>query len=132
MNEVDATAIYPQLIWDAMPKSGASQVHTHLQTSMGINAYYGGLRRLLEAAALYHAQNGRRYLDDFILLHTALGLCKKINNTYLIVNLIPLKEQEVMLIGENDAQSYATMSTVLNDVLRGDDLDQPSRRRQSV
>lgn len=90
MNEIDPTAIYPQLIWDAMPKSGASQVHTHLQTSMGINNYYGGLRRLLEAAALYHAKNERSYLDDFILVHKALGLAKKINNTYLIINMVRL------------------------------------------
>lgn len=128
VNEVDSTAIYPQLIWDAMPKSGASQVHTHLQTSMGINAYYGGLRRVLEAAALYHAQNERYYFDDFILLHRALGLAKKINNTYLIINMIPLKEQEVMLICDNDAESYATLTRVLNDVIRIfiDKLDQYS------
>ena len=81
-----------------MPKSGASQVHTHLQTSMGINAYYGGVRRLLEAAALYHEKNNRDYFNDFILIHQALGLAKKINNTYLIINLVSLEKVQISLL----------------------------------
>ncbi len=31
VNLIDKNAKYPELLWDAMPKSGASQIHTHLQ-----------------------------------------------------------------------------------------------------
>ena len=71
-----------------MPKSGASQVHTHLQVSLGIVSYYGGMRRLLEASQRYQNIHKRNYLEDFILLHKALGLANKYNDTYVVVNLV--------------------------------------------
>ena len=88
MSELDTKAVYPELLWDSMPKSGASQVHTHLQVSMGRMSYYGGMRRLLDACAHYYTVYQRSYLDDFILLHKALGLANRYNNTYVLVNLV--------------------------------------------
>ncbi len=90
VNSIDSTAIYPQLIWDAMPKSGASQIHTHLQTSMGIQSYYGVMRRHLKATSDYYNDHKRDYFLDFILIHQALGLAMEFNQTFVVVNLVYL------------------------------------------
>lgn len=88
VNKIDSNAKYPEILWDAMPKSGASQIHTHLQASMGINSYYGAMERLKSASKLYYNDYKRDYLDDFILIHQALGLSMLINKTYVILNLV--------------------------------------------
>jgi hypothetical protein len=88
VNQLDKNAKYPELIWDAMPKAGASQIHTHLQASMGINSYYGGMRRILDASSHYFIMNQRDYFEDFILIHRALGLATKFNDTDVILNMV--------------------------------------------
>ena len=88
VNEIDKMAIYPEMIWDSMPKSGASQIHTHLQVSMDENGYYGIMRRWLDASKHYFTINRRDLLDDFILVHKALGLVYELNNCYVIFNLV--------------------------------------------
>jgi hypothetical protein len=45
VNKEDKNAIFPELIWDATPKSSASQVHTHFQASVGLIGYNGVMRR---------------------------------------------------------------------------------------
>ena len=88
VNKEDESAVYPELIWDAMPKSGASQVHTHFQASVGIIGYYGAMRRWLDAASQYFSENGRSYMQDFILIHKALGLVYEFESILVIVNLV--------------------------------------------
>jgi hypothetical protein len=88
VNEHDKSAKYPEIIWDAMPKSGASQIHTHLQASLGINSYYSTMRRWLDASADYFNHHNRDFLDDFILIHKALGLTYQLNNVFVIFNLV--------------------------------------------
>lgn len=90
VNSIDEKATYPELIWDAMPKAGASQVHTHLQVSMGTISYYGAMRRILDASSHYFILNQRNYFDDFILIHEALGLATKYNDSYVILNMVIL------------------------------------------
>lgn len=84
----DKDAKYPALLWDVMPKSGASQVHPHFQTSFGVNNYYGGMRRWLDASKRYYQENRRNFFDDFILIHSALGLTFQHRSAYLIANLV--------------------------------------------
>lgn len=88
VNEIDASAQYPQILWDAMPKSGASQVHAHLQVSLSYDSYYGQMRRWLEASSEYFIATYRDFYDDFILIHRALGLVYELNDCYVIVNLV--------------------------------------------
>jgi hypothetical protein len=88
VNDIDPTAKYPETIWDSMPKSGASQVHTHLQASMGVNSYYGIMRRWLESSKLYYKDTRRDFLLDFVLIHRALGLAQTFDNIEVIFNLV--------------------------------------------
>ncbi|CAF0709768.1 unnamed protein product [Brachionus calyciflorus] len=118
VNSIDSKAVYPELIWDAMPKSGASQIHTHLQVSMDEKSYYGVMRRWLKASTQYFNENKRDFLDDFILIHKALGLVYEVNNCFVIFTLIPLKDNEVMIIGNDDPESYLTISKLTHRVIR--------------
>jgi galactose-1-phosphate uridylyltransferase len=79
----------PEMIWDAMPKSGASQMHTHLQVSLGYDIYYGNIERTRQGAR-YYAQinNGRNYFNDYLYIHQALGLTIPIGNAHIIVHLV--------------------------------------------
>ena len=88
VNKIDENAKYPEILWDAMPKSGASQIHTHLQTTLSVDTYHGGVLRLKSVSKEYYNDMGRDYLDDFILIHQALGLSVVYNNTYVIFNLV--------------------------------------------
>lgn len=88
VNSIDSSARFPELIWDAMPKSGASQIHTHLQVSMDDKNYYGVMRRWLEASQKYYKEYDRDFLDDFILVHKALGLAYEVDNCFVIFNLV--------------------------------------------
>ena len=117
VNSINSKATYPELIWDAMPKSGASQVHTHLQSSMGEQAYYGMMRRWLYASARYFRDNSHDFLQDFVLLHRALGLTYELNDVSVIVNLIPLKDLEIMIVAKNEA--YPEHSRMVHKVIRG-------------
>lgn len=91
VNKEDKSAIFPELIWDAMPKSGASQVHTHFQASVGLIGYYGVMRRWIDASSQYFNENQRSFLQDFIFIHKALGLVYEFEKVVVIVNLVSLK-----------------------------------------
>lgn len=88
VNDLEPSAQYPQIMWDAMPKSGASQVHPHLQVSMGMRTYYGCMRRWLEASGEYFLSTYRDFFDDFLLIHKALGLVYELNDSYVILNIV--------------------------------------------
>ena len=119
MNGLDPKAQYPELIWDAMYKSGASQIHTHLQVSMGTNAYYGMMRRWLDASARYKTEYQRDFLEDFILIHKALGLVYEYRNVFVIVNIIPVKDQEIMIIADDTPEAIVNFGKMVHRVNRG-------------
>ena len=99
VNKEDKSAIYPELIWDAMPKSGASQVHTHFQASVGLIGYYGAMRRWLDASSQYFNENHRSFMQDFILIHKAFGLVFEFEDVFAIVNLV--RENKFLESNEN-------------------------------
>lgn len=79
----------PEMIWDAMPKSGASQMHTHLQASLGYEIYYGNIERTRQGARLYAQMNhGRNYFSDYLYIHQVLGLTIPIGNAHILVHLV--------------------------------------------
>ncbi len=88
VNGLDSSARFPEMIWDCMPKAGASQVHPHFQLSMGSKSHYGGMRRWLDASKRYYSENQRNFFDDFYLIHRSLGLTYSSGSAYIIANLV--------------------------------------------
>ncbi len=91
VNELDISARFPEMIWDCMPKAGASQVHPHFQLSMGSRSHYGGMRRWLDASERYYTDNQRNFFDDFYLIHKSLGLTYNSGSAYIIANLVKIQ-----------------------------------------
>lgn len=104
---IEPTYTCPEMIWDAMPKSGASQMHTHLQASLGMDIYYGYIERTRQGARIYSQENyGRNYFNDYLFVHQALGLTIPIGNAHIIVHLTPVKDLEVMIIDEKLGKNF--------------------------
>jgi galactose-1-phosphate uridylyltransferase len=79
----------PEMIWDAMPKSGASQMHTHLQASLGSEIYYGNIERTRQGARSYaQTTDGRNYFNDYLYIHQALGLTIPVGKAQIVVHLV--------------------------------------------
>ncbi|CAF3833583.1 unnamed protein product [Rotaria magnacalcarata] len=116
----------PEMIWDAMPKSGASQMHTHLQASLGFDIYYGNIERTRQGARFYaQNNNGRNYFKDYLYIHQVLGLTIKIGNTNVIVHLTPIKDLEIMIMDEKlNRNFYKALHLVLRTFV--DDLNEYS------
>ena len=122
MNKIDPKAQYPDLSWDCMYKAGASQIHTHLQVSMGKNAYHGMMRRWLDASARYNNDYERDFLDDFVLIHKALGLVYEYKEVSVIVNIIPVKDQEIMIVADDTPDSVVNFGRMVHRVNRGNHI----------
>ncbi|CAF3583204.1 unnamed protein product [Rotaria socialis] len=116
----------PEMIWDAMPKSGASQMHTHLQASLGFDIYYGNIERTRQGARFYaQNNNGRNYFKDYLYIHQVLGLTIQIGNTTVIVHLTPIKDLEIMIMDEKlNRNFYKALHLVLRTFV--DDLNEYS------
>lgn len=118
VNGLDSKAQYPEILWDVMPKSGASQVHPHFQLSLGTDNFYGGMRRWLDASKRYYQDHNRNFYDDFIMLHKSLGLTYQYKDAYVILNLIPIKEYELIIIGTNSQQGYENVGNLLHQTVK--------------
>ncbi|CAF0786926.1 unnamed protein product [Adineta steineri] len=116
----------PEMIWDAMPKSGASQMHTHLQASLGFDIYYGNIERIRQGARLYaQLNNGRNYFSDYLSVHQILGLTIPVGNAHIVVHLTPIKDLEIMIMGEKlERNFYKALHLVFRTFV--DDLNEYS------
>ncbi|CAF1033146.1 unnamed protein product [Rotaria sordida] len=116
----------PEMIWDAMPKSGASQMHTHLQASLGFDIYYGNIERTRQGARFYaQRNNGRNYFNDYLYIHQVLGLTIPIGNAHIIIHLTPIKDLEIMIMDEKlNKNFYKALHLVLRTFV--DDLNEYS------
>ena len=76
---------YPVILWDLLPKAGASQVHPHIHTTLSRNGFYGNLGFWQQRTAGYNPvwkkQNDLSslgaYFEDMLHIQTALGLAVK-------------------------------------------------------
>ncbi|UJR25339.1 hypothetical protein I4U23_006689 [Adineta vaga] len=116
----------PEMIWDAMPKSGASQIHTHLQASLGYGIYYGNIERTRQGARSYGQINtGNNYFSDYLYIHQVLGLTIPIGEAHILVHLTPIKDLEVMIMGEElNRDFYKALHLVFRTFV--DDLNEYS------
>ncbi|KAI3379988.1 hypothetical protein SNEBB_000230 [Seison nebaliae] len=112
--------VYPQAIWDAMPRSGASQIHTHLQSSVTHYSYYGTIEKQISAAWLYHKEvksllskrqliPANIYWRDLLLIHQSLGLVYQHKDTFALTYITPKKDREIIVMAENYNESFAEL-----------------------
>ncbi len=98
-------AIYPFIMWNCLPRSGASQQHAHMQVALGEGCAYARPELWRRASAEYRKQHSRLYFDDFYGAHRALGLAgawgEGAGAIRWLAHLTPVKEKELILIAKS-------------------------------
>jgi hypothetical protein len=95
----DSRAIYPLIFWNCLPKSGASQMHGHMQLALARGMHYARVELWRRAADSYRAEHGAGYFDDLFAIHQALGLATPQQpGTRAFAHLTPLRNREIVLL----------------------------------
>ena len=96
----DPKAEFPFLLWHCLWKSAASVTHGHMQLLLTRKNHYPGVELLNGITQCYP-----KYFKDLVEVHKNLGLSVSNN---VIVNLVPKKEKEVMIISTEINKSFAS------------------------
>jgi hypothetical protein len=99
-HNADSAARYFFFLWNALWRAGASIIHGHAQMTLGRSIHYGRVEALRRAAMLYRLAHGTSYFDDLVAVHRSLGLATTYGDTQVLAHLTPVKEKEVLLVGQ--------------------------------
>lgn len=117
-------ARYPLIIWNCLPRSGASIVHGHMQLLLAREQHYAQIERWRRTALAYSEANGLHgcssYFADLLAAHTDLGLrCYDTAGIRAVASLTPARPREVLLVagmlGDELADALAHTLRVLID-----------------
>jgi hypothetical protein len=97
-NAIDADAQYYLFIWNCLWRAGASLLHGHAQMMLGRGMHYAAVESLRRAALLYQANYRTNYFEDFYDVHADLNCAFRRGDVRVIANLVPKKENEVLLM----------------------------------
>ena len=100
---------HPILIWDILPKAGASQVHPHIHTMLGRGYYPGKWGIMDKAKERYATETGGDYLQDMVDLHISLGLGMRFKSAAVIVTINPVKDREIWVIGTDNMTDWTRL-----------------------
>lgn len=110
-------AQHPIVMWNCLPKSGATIMHGHMQILLA-RLPFARAELWRRAAAAYHAHSGRAYLDDLAAVHRALGLgLPAAPGLAAFAHLTPLRNREIVALAPSGATLDALADT-LCDLLR--------------
>ncbi|XP_050411871.1 uncharacterized protein LOC126826813 [Patella vulgata] len=96
----------PSLVWDILPRAGASQIHPHMHGLVGQNRYHGGVENWRRGADDYYSFYHSNYFSDLIQVNTALGLTVQHGDAIAFANIVPKKDNEVVIISNKASQSF--------------------------
>ena len=108
ITEISPEYIFPLLIWNCLPRAGASKVHGHMQILAG-DTPYPRTALLLESYKKYQVETGRNYFEDIVKIHDELGLVKEVGGVKMLSYLTPVKEREVMVFSESLDKDYRSV-----------------------
>lgn len=96
---VDADARHLFLLWNCLPRAGASLTHGHAQMLLSRAMPQAHVARWHAAATRYAVETGGRYFADLAAVHAALGLGgPPTGDVFSFASLTPVKEREVVLL----------------------------------
>lgn len=99
-HNADRGARYFFFLWNCLWKAGASILHGHAQMTLTRDMHYPKVEHWRRAAQLYQLGHGTNYFDDLIAVHRALGLAVDMPGAVILAHLTPVKEKEMLVIGE--------------------------------
>lgn len=107
-HENNLSAVYPFLMWQALGKSASSVTHGHLQAVMGEGRHYSKIEGLRQDAKYYEAQHNANFWTDYAYLHDKLGLMIRRNGAVVMAHVAPVKEKEIIMMGQNLDEEFAS------------------------
>jgi hypothetical protein len=108
----DPAAPYYFLMWNCLWRAGGSIVHGHMQMTTTRGMHYPKVERLRRAALAYAGQYSRDYFEDLWIVHEALGLGVAVDGARVFASLTPVKERELVVLGEPGAGERTIASGV--------------------
>jgi hypothetical protein len=91
-------AMYPFVLWNCLPRSGASIVHAHLQVALAESSAYARVEMWRHAASLYRSQHNQNYFDRLYAAHKVIGLGGEHGGIRWLAHLTPMKDKELILL----------------------------------
>ncbi|XP_041346848.1 uncharacterized protein LOC121366469 [Gigantopelta aegis] len=102
----DESAQYPVIVWDILPHAGASQVHPHMHGFIDPTHYHGVVEMWRTAGEDYYRQSGKNYFQDLVNFYSALGLTVEHGNAVAFANLVPKKDNEIVVMSPVAGESF--------------------------
>ena len=98
----DEQARYYLVVWNCLPRAGASVVHGHLQMLLGRDMHYPKVEAWRRAAETYRQTYAQDYFDDLFEIHADLGLGFASEGVRVMASLTPLRERETLILADVD------------------------------
>ncbi|PVD24836.1 hypothetical protein C0Q70_15322 [Pomacea canaliculata] len=99
-------AQYPSLIWDVLPKCGASQVHPHMHGFLDSRQYHGVVEAWRMAAEDYYVHRGTNFYTDMAAVASGLGLAVTYKSAIAFASLVPRKDHEVVIMSSSAGTDF--------------------------
>lgn len=96
MHEQNPRLIYPFLIWNCLPRAGASQKHGHMHILLTGKFPYEGVERLKLANQRYKDEGGN-YFHDLATIHKKIGIGFDYKGRDVMAYLTPTKDKETLI-----------------------------------
>jgi hypothetical protein len=98
----DPQARYYLVIWNCLPRAGASVVHGHLQMLLTRDVHYPKVEAWRRAADTYRQTYGDNYFHDLFETHADLGLGFAREGVRVMASLTPIKDCETLIMADVD------------------------------
>ncbi|MBE2899626.1 hypothetical protein DNK57_02115 [Methanothermobacter thermautotrophicus] len=108
---------FPFIVWNCMPRAGASQIHGHMQLLLGERPY-GKVSFLEEASRRYLETYGSSYQDDVFRVHSAIGLGAEYGDVSVYASITPVKEREINITFKSEFGGDRKLQMCLFKILR--------------
>ncbi len=88
------------LLWNCLPRAGASLIHGHIQMTLSREMPHARVALWHEAAARYRHETGGDYFADLLAVYHVLGLAADSDDTgaTTFASLTPVKEREADIV----------------------------------
>ena len=114
-HRADDAARYFFLLWNCLPRAGASLIHGHAQMTLSATMAHARVEAWRAAAERYRQACGGDYFADLAKTYQALGLVVPLASSpvTMLASLTPAKEREFVLLADpwqDDGQTLALES----------------------
>ena len=106
---------FPLLVWNCLPRAGASRVHGHMQLLAGASIF-PKMKLIVDSSIRFFDRHKRNYFEALYEVHNILGLSRYRHGVKIMCYLTPIKEREIFIMSEKIDDIFID---ILYNILRG-------------